>query len=292
MAEFIISAFADEAQETLDGQIAALKRNGLSYIEPRNIGGKSLLAFSDDELSEIRRKLDENGISVYSYGSPIGKVEITADFDGYLKQFDRALRVCEILGAKRMRIFSFFVKEEEKQAYRGEVLRRMNSLLDRAEQAGITLCHENESLIYGQNPPEVRDLLSSLPRLRGVFDAANFLMNDGDPMEGFEATLPSLDYLHIKDCISAKKCMVPVGEGEGRYEEILRYLSEHSGERITLTVEPHLRVFYGYNAIDRHDLKTGRDFSNGDDAFDCAVSALKELLNKIGYREENRVWKR
>ena len=39
MAQFIISAFADEASDLLDGQIAALKRNGLCLIEPRSVNG-------------------------------------------------------------------------------------------------------------------------------------------------------------------------------------------------------------------------------------------------------------
>ena len=37
MAEFLISAFADETSNDPDHQIAALKRNGLRLIEPRNI---------------------------------------------------------------------------------------------------------------------------------------------------------------------------------------------------------------------------------------------------------------
>ena len=41
MAQFIISAFADEASDLLEGQIAALKRNGLNMLEPRSIEGRA-----------------------------------------------------------------------------------------------------------------------------------------------------------------------------------------------------------------------------------------------------------
>ena len=55
MAKFVLSAFADEAGTTLDEQIAALKRNGISYIEPRNINGKPILTLTDDELIEVKK---------------------------------------------------------------------------------------------------------------------------------------------------------------------------------------------------------------------------------------------
>ena len=73
MAQFILSAFADEAGTTLAEQIAALKRNGIDYIEPRNINGKPILTLTDDELKAVKTELDKNGIKVNSLGSPIGK---------------------------------------------------------------------------------------------------------------------------------------------------------------------------------------------------------------------------
>ena len=53
MAKFLISAFADEASEDLDLQIAALKRNGVRCIEPRSVNG-NMVKKTDEELEEIR----------------------------------------------------------------------------------------------------------------------------------------------------------------------------------------------------------------------------------------------
>ena len=39
MAQFLLSAFADEVSPDLEKQIDALKRNGIGYLEPRNISG-------------------------------------------------------------------------------------------------------------------------------------------------------------------------------------------------------------------------------------------------------------
>ena len=87
MARFALSAFADEAGSTLDEQIAALKENGIDYIEPRKINGKGILELSDDEIIEIKKKLDSAGIKVNSLGSPIGKYPINEDFVPHLRDF-------------------------------------------------------------------------------------------------------------------------------------------------------------------------------------------------------------
>ena len=290
MAKFIISAFADEANTELSGQIEALKRNGIYYLEPRNISG-GIIKKTPEELQEIKRVLDANGIGISSLGSPIGKFDIHGDFDAYLDDFRRALQACKILGTKRMRIFSFFVEPEEYEACRDEVIRRLNVLLDMAEAEGVVLCHENESKIYGQNPEQVKDLLVSLPRLKGIFDAANYVMNDQDPIEGIQATLPSLEYLHVKDASFAEKCIQAAGAGDGRYEDVLKAVDAAYEGTFFLTLEPHLHIFDAYKKIDSHKLKTGVDFATSDEAFDYASTALKNLLTKLGYTEgADHVW--
>ncbi|MGM9641830.1 MAG: sugar phosphate isomerase/epimerase family protein [Eubacteriales bacterium] len=291
MASFVLSAFADEASPALEGQIAALKRNGIRYIEPRNIGG-GLIHKTDGELEDIAAALQESGIGVSSFGSPIGKYGIDDCFEVHLADFRRALVACRILGTQRMRVFSFYVPQGRLRECRGEVLRRMEVLLDEADAAGVTLCHENESLIYGQNPGEVRDLLGSLPRLRGVFDAANFVMNGSDPLEGIEATLPSLEYLHVKDAKYPQKLIVPVGKGDGDYSEVLRRVDAATDRTVFLTLEPHLHSFKAYASIDKRALKTGMTFESADAAFDCAADHLKQLLTKLNYHEENGIWKK
>lgn len=282
MAKFLLSAFADEAGEDLELQIAALKRNGFRCIEPRSVNG-NMVKKTDEELFEIAKRLDEAGITVPSLGSPIGKFDINEDFDVHLAEFRRALRACEILGAKRMRIFSFFVKQEELAQHRDEVMRRMSILLEEADRAGVMLCHENESKIYGQNPPEVQDLLDSLPTLRGIFDAANYVRHQQDPIKGYEATAAKLEYVHIKDALFADRSMVPVGEGDGQYREILSRIDQSTDKTVVLTLEPHLYTFKAYKSIDTLELKHRRVFENADEAFDCAADALKKLLADIGH---------
>ncbi len=283
MAKFLISAFADEASESLEGQIAALKRNGLHCIEPRNINGGAVLKKTDEELYEIRRQLDEAGISVPSFGSPIGKYQITDDFGPHLADFRRALEVCKILGTKRMRMFSFFVSQDKLAEYRDEVMKRMKIMLDEAKEAGILLCHENEGKIYGECPECVEDLLKTLPDLRGIYDPANYVHSQHDAVKGLEVTIPSLEYMHVKDCLYEGSVIVPAGTGEGHVKEALEKIDKLFDGEIVLTVEPHLFTSESYKKFDGKELKHKFIFETSDEAFDYAVNALKAILSEIGH---------
>lgn len=293
MARFILSAFADEAGSTLSEQIAALKRNDIHYMEPRNINGKPILTLTDDELCEVKRALDENGIKVNSLGSPIGKYPIKEPFEPHLKDFHRAIEVCKILGTDKIRMFSFFVEQGELSQYRDEVISRLRVMTDIAEENGITLCHENESDIYGQNPEQMRDLMTNVPGLAGIFDAANYRMNDQDVLDGIDATLINLAYLHIKDAIYVSQLIVPAGDGEGKIAEVLDMVDKHTDDSVYLTLEPHLFLFDAYKGIDKHELKVKYTFNNNSESFDFAANALKRLLAENGYeRTDGGIWKR
>lgn len=270
MAEFVISAFADEAAPDLAGQIAALKRNGLHLIEIRAVDGKSLLTKSDEEIVAIYEELQAAGISLSAYGSPIGKYSVTADFEPHLKDFRRALEVCKLLHTDRMRMFSFQDEKEILLANRDEVLRRLRIMLDEAKAAGIKLCHENEKKIYGELPEQVADLFRELPELRGIFDPSNCLEAGGDALEGFAATRPALEYLHVKDHdADPKGRVVPAGEGNGHLAEILRKINASVEGEFILTVEPHLNSWIPERFADKNA------------AFDAAVDALKKLLSEL-----------
>ena len=283
MAKFVFSAFADEAGNSLDEQIKALVENGIHYIEPRNIDGKCIIDFSDEELLEIRKRLNENGIQVGSVGSPIGKYSITDDFDAYLPKVKRTIEVAKLLGTKYVRMFSFFVKQDELAIHRDEVIRRLREMVKLAEAEGVVFCHENESKIYGQMPAEVKDILTSVPGLGGIFDAANYRMNNADTLEGIGATLINFKYMHIKDAIYSEQTIVPAGEGEGRIADVIDVINGHTDAEIYLTLEPHLRVFAGLANLEESGSTTEivDQYPTSEAAFNAATNALKGVIASL-----------
>lgn len=294
MAVFQINAFADEADAQLSGQIEACLENGVRGIEMRGVNGKSVVDLSDEEAEEAREMVERAGLTISAMGSPFGKISITDDFEPHFEKFERALSLCGILGTNRMRIFSFYMPEGQDPAgYRDEVLRRMDRMLKAAEKAGVFCAHENEKGIYGDTDGRCLDLLQTFQgRMGGIFDPANFIQCKVWPKEAFPKVYPYLSWMHVKDAFMEDGSVVPAGQGDGALKETLSKLGEFQGA-LHLTVEPHLTVFEGLNALQSEALTHRFQYPSSRAAFKAAVGALKGILLEQGYKEEEHgIWTR
>ena len=291
MARYYLSAFSDEADKDLAGQIDALHENGIFYSELRGFPEGHIDTLATGTVKRIHDAFRSEGIGVSALGSRLGKTEITEPFLPSLETLKRLVELCGILECPRIRMFSYFIPEGESPAnYRGEVTERLAKLADYAAGQGVKLFHENEARIFGEQPENVLAIHEAVPALGGVYDPSNYRMADADLDFALEKVMPHVDYLHIKDC-TADKAIVPAGTGDGRVREaILRHDALFSGESF-LTLEPHLFIFVGYNEIDKHKLKHKLHFENKRESFACAAKALKGLLDELGFREgKDHVW--
>ena len=279
MENMNIYAFADEASGQIDGQIAAMRRNGLQGLEIRGVDGQNIGDISIEKAHEVRRKLDDAGLTVWSMGSPIGKIGIGSDsFAAHLDKLRHVLALADVLGAKNVRMFSFYMPAEQAGKYRQQVIDRVGQMLRAAEGSGIALCHENEKGIYGDNAARCHDLLTVFPQLEGIFDPANFIQCGQDTVEAWKLLRERIKYLHIKDALADGK-VVPAGEGIGYVRSILDDFRSRGGSAVT--IEPHLSVFAGLKDLEREGGKTQIDpfcYESSDAAFDAACNALKALL--------------
>ena len=279
MAKFVLSAFADEASPVFDEQLRILAEEGVSLVELRGADGKNCADLTLEEASSMRAKLDAAGIGLSALGSPYGKYPLAESFDRHLDQFRHGLELCRVLGAKRIRMFSFYPAGEVDEAARAEVLRRLDVMLTLAEQAGVQLVHENEKGIYGDVTERNADLLAHFgDRLGFAFDPANFIQCGVKPIEAFEALHERITYMHIKDALMADGAVVCAGHGDGDVPEILRRLNAEREDEVILTVEPHLTIFKGLENLQDEQLKHHESYPDSRTAFHAAVSALKEIL--------------
>ena len=272
-----LCAFADEASANLSGQIAALHRNEIPYLEIRGVDGKNIKDVTVTEAREIKKRLDDAGISVWSMGSPIGKIEIEGDLVAHFDDFKRILETADIFGATHVRMFSFFpMKEHSAEKTKDLVLTNVEKLLA-LTPAHITLCHENEKDIFGENAENCLLLHKTFPRLRAVFDPANFVQCGVDTLAAWEMLRDHVEYLHIKDAAS-DGTVVPAGMGLGNVPHIVADYLARGGE--VMTLEPHLFDFTGLSALENgKSLKHGVcHYKNNDEAFDAAVAALRKIL--------------
>lgn len=276
-----LSAFADEAGKELPAQIAALKRNGIPYIEIRFIGSKNVADLTLEEAKEIKDTFDAEGIKVWSIGSPLGKIKITDDLDAHMEKTRHVCRLAKTLGTDKIRMFSFYEAYEARELV-FETLRRMVAI---AKEEGVTLYHENEKDIYGDTVAHVLEIMENVEGLRYIYDPANFVDVGEDSDTALDALHAKMGYFHIKDVIADTHELVPAGIGDGKIDRLVRMLPD-DGEWV-LTLEPHLALFEGYAAIDNTEMKNKFTFKDNDESFDAAVTALKGILKNEKYNEIN-----
>ena len=283
MAKFILSAFADEASPMLDEQIKALKEEGVSLIELRGVDGKNVSTLTLEEAVAVKAKLDAAGIRLSALGSPYGKASLGVAFDEHLALFKHGLELCKALDCKRIRMFSFYPAEGvSPEDSREEVLRRLESMESLAEEAGVTLVHENEKGIYGDDTARNADLLQHFgDRMGFAFDPANFIQCGVKPIEAFDVLHNRITYMHIKDAFLSDGAVVCAGHGDGNVPEILRRLNAEREDEVILTVEPHLTVFKGLSDLQDEELKHHEAYPDSRTAFHTAVQALKDILAEI-----------
>ncbi len=274
MKSFSLCAFADEAGPSVSEQIDALKFHNISKIELRGVDSKNVTELTLTEMRELKMRFDAEGISVWSIGSPIGKVDINSPFEKHLELFRHTLELAEIADARNMRIFSFYMNPDDAFSNEGEVIDRLGKMAELARDFGVTLCHENEKGIFGDITERCVKIHKALPAIRSVFDPANFAQCGCDTLDAWDALGEFVHYMHIKDLAKSGE-VVPAGHGIGHLPELLE---KYQGS--VLTLEPHLAEFVGLAGLENGEATShiGARYSSTRDAFDHGVYALKEIL--------------
>ena len=282
MNEIKIYAFADEASPLIDGQIRALKRNQLNGLEIRNADGVNVSDITLEKAREVRKKLEAEGLSVWSVGSPFGKTDVDGDFETDKERLKRGIEIAHELQTENIRMFSFYIPQGKSPAeYKNKVIDRLGQFSDIAAGSGITLCHENEKGIYGDTPERCLDIFKAIPDIKGVFDPANYVQCGVDTLRAWEMTGYYTKYMHIKDALP-DGTVVPAGSGVGHVREIIRMYMKQGGT--VFTVEPHLAVFSGLAVLEREGEKSKVSpyvYQSNDEAFDVACEALKQSLGDL-----------
>ena len=274
-----LAAFADEASPSLERQIAALKRNGIEYIELRVINGANIAKYSLEEAKIYAKQLEDAGIKVWAIGSGIGVISINADLHEHKNQLRHVCEIAKIFGTDKIRMFSFHEANDSED----KVFSELNEMVAIANEYGIGLYHENERAMYGNTLERIQRLMENVQGLHYVYDPSNFLQTGEDSAVTLEALHSKADYFHIKDFVSSTRSVVPAGYGDGRISELIDRISPD--DDMTLTVEPHLRVIKEGSEMDKAEMKNKFCYATGDEAFDAAAQALISLLEAQGYKK-------
>jgi sugar phosphate isomerase/epimerase len=233
--------------------------------------------FSKEDSLEYAKILSDNGVGVWSIGSPLGKIDISVTENEYLDGVKRVCETANIFGAKNIRIFSFFNAYDKKE----EVFNRLQRMVDLAKSYGVELYHENEKDIYGDSVERTVEILDNVKGIKCIYDPANFIQYGAAADYSLSMLHHRADYFHIKDVVAETGELVPAGEGSGNIDKLVADITIDT----VLTLEPHLAIFEGYKSIDNTEMKNKYVFNSNKEAFDCAVNSLKKVLLRNGYKE-------
>ena len=275
-----LCAFADEASSDIRGQIAALKRNNFDFLEIRGVNKVNISKISVEDAKEVKKMLDDAGLSVWSMGSPLGKYGLDKDFAPHAEAVKRVVELSYIFEAKRIRMFSFHpVDSDDAATTKAKAFEYLDKLCALVPE-DIILCHENEKRIFAETAETCLEVHKAFPRIRAVFDPANFVQCGVDTLKAWDILKDYVEYVHIKDAL-ADGTVVPAGMGIGNVPAILKMYKEQGGSVVTL--EPHLQEFTGLSALENGEsVKMQKiSYKDNDESFDAAANALKGILARI-----------
>ena len=279
MAKIIISAFADEYSDNFEEQLQGLGKLGITHIEIRHVNKKNISVLTKEEVLEVKELLDKYGIKVSAIGSPLGKIKLDGDIDGHIETAKRVFEYANILGAKFVRMFSFYAPAGKNILdMKDEAFAAVGRLIEAAREYGVILCHENEAKIYGDVPERCRELLDFFPDLACVYDMGNYVLEGVDPYpEAYRLLKDRIAYFHIKDALSAG-AIVPPGCGEAKIADILAEHKEYANGDFFVSLEPHLELFSGLSALVGRAFDNPYKYPDAKTAFTDAADKLKKLI--------------
>ena len=254
------SGYADEAADSLAGQIAATRQIGWNDIELRRVDGTPIHALSAEAFDRLAGTLADAGIGVHCLGSTIanGGRKIADPDESSLAENIALVPRMQRLGSRFVRLMSWPVigGRPLTDQLAPQRIAKLRDICARFTDAGITPVHENCCNWGGLGGRYSQELLAQIPGLKLVFDPGNAVHDrDGDaptradgseprqsPWLFYRAVREHVVHFHLKDGIELpdgtfRWCWP--GEGHGDLPRILADMLTR-GYSGAISIEPHL----------------------------------------------------
>ena len=242
------SGISDEAGQPIEKQIQAHDELGWDHLELRMVDGTNLTQLTDEDFEKVHDAVIGAGKKVSCFGSAIANWArpITCDENIDRDDLAQAIPRMQKFGTQFIRVMSYPNDDNhpvEERDWRNESIRRMKYLASMAEDAGITLCHENCSGWGGLSAENSNILLGEVdsPALKVVFDTGNPVTYGQDPWDYYETVYNDIVYVHIKDArkVDGEDIYTMCGDGDG---EVKRIVGDLLGKGYDggISIEPHL----------------------------------------------------
>ena len=290
-----LSGFADEASDSLEGQIEVTQELGWHGIEIRTVWGSNILDLSDEQFEELHDALESGGIRAHALGSTIANWgrELQEPESVALEAAERAIQRMLALGSTHIRIMSWKVISDSAgraadDQHEEERIRRLGTVCAMFAGAGLVPVHENCATWGGMSWQHTRRMVDAVPHMKLVFDTGNPPLTgdytkpwpypDQSAREYWDHVKDHVSHVHIKDSrrnpdTGEEEYCWP-GEGEGDLAYVLRDLQamEYDGY---LSIEPHMAVVFHDSSVTAPDEIRRRNYV-------AYGRRLESLLEELG----------
>jgi predicted dehydrogenase/sugar phosphate isomerase/epimerase len=239
------SIFTDELGLDIAEALPVIKSWGLEAVDLRGrVFGKAAEALSPQQLKDLKRLLDDHGMSVGCLQSSLAKVHLPDADRRKAEQgkLEGIIRLAEATGCRLVRSFHYWQppKEERGQlAVRPDelqkVLDRFGPLAERAREAGLRLAFEN----CGVTPDEVLAVVDALgePTWGLAWDIHNDWGSDERQADA-DAYLQRLASRSLLLHVKARGAIEGPGDGVIPYDRVLE-ICQDLGVPGPVSVETH-----------------------------------------------------
>ncbi|GAA3408519.1 sugar phosphate isomerase/epimerase family protein [Paenibacillus hodogayensis] len=248
--------YPDQFVKSLDWIV----EQGLKHIELRVVDGVNIANMTDEQVDKVRAEVEARGLSVTAVASPVYKCALDPNrpvasgdvfgqaeesVEAHHEKLERVIAITKRLGAKNIRIFSFW-RETEPELHFEEIVKHLKKAAAIAEREGVILLQENEPACNGGFAEEIGKIVRAVdsPAMKALWDPGNEAYG-GRPAfpEGYGFVKDVLAHVHIKDAYvlpdGSSRC-VPVGSGNVPFIAQLRALQEDGYDGL-FTIETHYK---------------------------------------------------
>jgi sugar phosphate isomerase/epimerase len=218
--KFPIAAITDEYSPDLSTALEPMAETGMTGAELRVLWGKNIMDLSPEELERAKELITGKGMQVISIASPILKCVLPGapdvdprfqhdifaskhTFEDQPRLAERAFDIAEHMGAKIIRVFSYWRTVEPEKCFRA-IKDALTELAEKASRRNLIIGLENEHACNIATGAESAKILAAVdhPNLKLVWDPANALCSGENPFPDGYRKLPinRIVHVHTKDC--------------------------------------------------------------------------------------------
>jgi sugar phosphate isomerase/epimerase len=229
--------FTDEVAEEFEVAVQRGAAAGAQGLELRSrLFGRSIEDLSEDDVRRIQDIAAKYHVQVAVLASPFGKCSHRdpAGIARHHRIFEHLVKRAQQFGTPLIRGFAFWNPHgSERQrpdlaAYLDAIVAFLKPAVQRAEDAGVTLCLETEGATMGGTCAEIRRIIEALgpsPALQVAWDVHNAWHCGEEPLpDGYAQVRGWVRHVHVKP--NAARSLATVAGSATSYRQVFQALLE------------------------------------------------------------------